>query len=138
MTIFLTTQYLEEADKLANRVAIINDGKIVADGTPAELKSAIGQEVITFAFETPELATTAVTVLNSAVEKIQTSGHEVLCYVSQAAQKLPDLLRLLDGAKLKLVNVALAQPTLDDVFLKATGARLNIDAAAGTNTEKKS
>lgn len=138
MTIFLTTQYLEEADKLANRVAIINNGNIVADGTPAELKSTIGQEVITFSFETPESSVAAIEVLKSSVEKLRTSGHEVLCYVSQAAQQLPALLRVLDSAKLKLVNVALAQPTLDDVFLKATGARLNIDASTAPATVKKS
>ncbi len=138
MTIFLTTQYLEEADRLADHVAIINDGMIVAEGTPTELKASIGQEVVTFAFSTPDMAAKALVLLQPLVTKVKTSGHEVLCYLNQAAQNLPQLLRVLDAAKLTITNVTIAQPTLDDVFLQATGARLNIDPTKEARSTKKS
>lgn len=126
MTIFLTTQYLEEADKLADRIAIINEGTIVADGTPASLKAKLGKEVITLAFDTPTTASKATQLLTGHVDAIQQSGHEVLCYLTNGAQRLPELLRELDAAKLVLQTVSIAQPSLDDVFLQATGARLQV------------
>jgi ABC-2 type transport system ATP-binding protein len=125
MTIFLTTQYLEEADRLADRVAIIDRGRIVAEGTPSELKRAMGEEVIVMHFATDDLAARATDALKSFPGRRQTEHDEVSCYLSNAAQSVPALIRTLDEADLSPVDLTIAKPTLDDVFLRATGARMS-------------
>ncbi len=134
MTIFLTTQYLEEADKLADQVAIIHEGTIVASGTPTALKATMGSEVVTIAFEDSTTAASATALLQALVDSAKTVGHETICYVSNATARLPDMLRVLDKSKIAVKNVMLSQPSLDDVFLKATGARLAVDAKSATET----
>jgi len=124
MTIFLTTQYLEEADKLADQVAIIDKGRIVAQGTPTALKKEIGNEVVTLTFTSPQAALQASEVLEPLAPARQISGHELLCYFAAAADRLPGLIRALDKAGLALEGLELTEPTLDDVFLRATGQRL--------------
>jgi ABC-2 type transport system ATP-binding protein len=124
MTIFLTTQYLEEADKLAGEVAIIDRGKIVAQGSPQKLKKEIGNEVVTLTFASRESAEQAGVALAALAPERQLSGRELLCYFSAAADKLAGLVRALDGAGIPLEGLTLNEPTLDDVFLRATGQRL--------------
>ncbi len=124
MTIFLTTQYLEEADKLADEVAIIDRGKIVAQGSPQKLKKEIGNEVVTLTFASRELAERAGAALAALAPERQLSGRELLCYFSAAADKLAGLVRALDEAGIPLEGLTLNEPTLDDVFLRATGQRL--------------
>ncbi|MFA6553613.1 MAG: ATP-binding cassette domain-containing protein [Patescibacteria group bacterium] len=124
VTIFLTTQYLEEADKLAQEVAIINKGQIVARGTPSALKKEIGNEVITITLEDPNAATQASQKLKQSFSEQQISGHELSIYLTDAAARVPELVRLLDQEKIKLNGLTLSQPTLDDVFLHATGERM--------------
>jgi ABC-2 type transport system ATP-binding protein len=124
MTIFLTTQYLEEADKLAGEVAIIDRGKIVAQGSPQKLKKEIGNEVVTLTFASRELAERAGAALAALAPERQLSGRELLCYFSAAAEKLAGLVRALDEAGIPLEGLTLNEPTLDDVFLRATGQRL--------------
>jgi ABC-2 type transport system ATP-binding protein len=89
MTIFLTTQYLEEADRLADRVAIIDHGKIVALGSPGELKRGLGQEVVELAFEAPGLAERAADALADVAPKCRLSESGVRCYFPQAAHIRP-------------------------------------------------
>jgi ABC-2 type transport system ATP-binding protein len=125
VTIFLTTQYLEEADKLANEVAIINKGAIVAQGTPTVLKRAIGNEVITISLESNESAKKAAELLGALSSEKQVSGNELLIYLSNAAEKITELVRILDQAGMTINGLNLSKPTLDDVFLQATGERLN-------------
>ena len=124
MTIFLTTQYLEEADRLADEVAIINKGKIVAQGDPKSLKRDVGNEVVTLTFASAEAARRADGVLAALAPSRQLSGNDLVCYFSAAAEKLPGLVRALDEAGIALGALNLAQPTLDDVFLRVTGERL--------------
>jgi ABC-2 type transport system ATP-binding protein len=124
MTIFLTTQYLEEADRLADEVAIIDRGKIVAQGAPRALKKEIGSEVVTFNFGSLEAATHASAVLEEAAPSRQLSGRDLLCYFTAAANRLPGLIRALDEAGITLEGLSLSEPTLDDVFLRATGQRM--------------
>jgi ABC-2 type transport system ATP-binding protein len=124
MTIFLTTQYLEEADKLAGEVAIIDRGKIVAQGSPQKLKKEIGNEVVTLTFASRDLAERAGASLAILAPERQLSGRELLCYFSAAAEKLAGLVRALDEAGIPLEGLTLNEPTLDDVFLRATGQRL--------------
>jgi ABC-2 type transport system ATP-binding protein len=124
MTIFLTTQYLEEADKLADEVAIIDRGRIVAQGPPRALKKEIGNDVVTLTFVSPELAERAGVALEALAPMRQLSGRDLLCYFTAAADRLPDLIRALDEAGITLESLTLSQPTLDDVFLRVTGQRM--------------
>jgi ABC-2 type transport system ATP-binding protein len=126
MTIFLTTQYLEEADKLADDVAIIDKGRIVARGAPALLKRQIGNEVIRLTFFSPEAAMQAAAALKSLAPSQRLSGLELLCYFSAAADRLPGLVRALDAAGIALGGLTMTEPTLDDVFLQATGQRMAV------------
>jgi ABC-2 type transport system ATP-binding protein len=121
MTIFLTTQYLEEADKLDDRVAIIDHGKIVALGTPDELKRGLGQEVVELAFEEAGLAERAADALADVAPQCRLSETGVRCYFPQAAHEVPQIVRALDQAAVPLRGLTINQPTLDDVFLRATG-----------------
>lgn len=121
MTIFLTTQYLEEADRLADDVAIINRGRIVARGSPAELKRTVGDEVIELEFGEVDQAARADAVLAPLAAQRNQAGRELRLYVPRAAEVVPDLVRRLDAAGLAPTGLTLAQATLDDVFLRATG-----------------
>jgi ABC-2 type transport system ATP-binding protein len=125
MTIFLTTQYLEEADKLADEVAIIDRGRIVARGAPETLKKAIGNQVVKLSFASQETATRAADVLARNAPDRRLDGSNLLCYFPTAAGRLPELVRALDDAGLALEGLTVNEPTLDDVFLQATGHRLS-------------
>jgi len=134
MTIFLTTQYLEEADKLADEVAIIDRGRIVAQGAPRALKKAIGNEVVTLSFASDEVATRAAFALEQLCPDRRPAGRDLLCYFATAAGRLPELIRVLDEAGVGLEGLTISEPTLDDVFLQATGHRMSPreqDASAG-------
>ena len=124
MTIFLTTQYLEEADRLAGEVAIIDRGKIVAQGAPRDLKKQIGNEAVSLTFASAEQATKADAVVAPLCPSRQLSGRELLCYFGAAADKLAGLVRALDEAGIGLEGLSMSEPTLDDVFLRATGSRM--------------
>ncbi|HUK78966.1 MAG TPA: ATP-binding cassette domain-containing protein [Thermoleophilia bacterium] len=124
MTIFLTTQYLEEADKLAERVAIIDHGRLVATGTPAELKHGLGEEVVELAFETPHDAERAAGVLAGAAPQCRPGDGGLRCYFPVAAHEVPGIVRALDQASIPLRGLTIDKPTLDDVFLRATGESL--------------
>jgi len=130
VTVFLTTQYLEEADRLAHRLAIIDHGKIVAEGTPAELKASIGGEAISVSFADRAQVARAREALADFAERIETTGATLVVYRERAAAAVPDLVRLLDDAGLAPESIMVAQPTLDDVFLRATGSRLANGATA--------
>jgi ABC-2 type transport system ATP-binding protein len=125
MTIFLTTQYLEEADKLAHEVAIIDRGRLVVQGAPRALKKAIGNEVVTLSFASEELAQRASAVLERLCPDQRFAGRDLLCYFTTAAGKLADLIRALDEAGIGLEGLTVSEPTLDDVFLQATGHRMS-------------
>jgi ABC-2 type transport system ATP-binding protein len=127
MTIFLTTQYLEEADKLADEVAIIDRGAIVASGSPRALKREIGNDVVTLTFSETAAAERAAEVLKPSAPDQRLSGRELLCYFSDASGRLPGLIRVLDEAKIPLEGLTVSEPTLDDVFLRATGQRMTVE-----------
>ena len=120
VTIILTTQYLEEADELANRISIIDEGLVVAEGTPDELKSSIGGDVITLTFRTDDDAIKAQTIIeNSDIE-----DNQIRVTVENGAEKIPNLLNLLVSKDINVQSVSANKPSLDDVFLKVTGYRL--------------
>jgi ABC-2 type transport system ATP-binding protein len=130
MTIFLTTQYLEEADRVADRVAIINRGRIVAQGPPDLLKKEIGNEAVTLTFVSPEAAGRSAVVLHELAPSHQLSGRDLVCYYATAAERLPALIRTLDDAGIALEGLRVTEPTLDDVFLRATGERMILQEEA--------
>jgi ABC-2 type transport system ATP-binding protein len=121
MTIFLTTQYLEEADRLAEQVAIINHGRIVARGTPAELKKGLGDEVVELTLTAPDVAAHADAALASLTANRQLNGRKLRLYFTDAANALPEVVRRLDAAQISFSGLTVSQPTLDDVFLRVTG-----------------
>ena len=124
MTIFLTTQYLEEADRLADEIAIISKGKIVAQGTPSDLKREVGDEVVELQFGSCEDAASADAALAAIAPNRQVSNRELRLYFGRAAENVPELVRALDGAGIRLQGLTIEQPSLDDVFLRVTGEAL--------------
>jgi ABC-2 type transport system ATP-binding protein len=130
MTIFLTTQYLEEADKLADEIAIIDQGKIAVQGSPAKLKAGVGTESINLLFDDKETAQQAWQILGGLSERLQADRDVVRLYMNQAAEMVPVVMDQLKQANLKPTSLTLTQPTLDDVFLQVTGQRLTESEAA--------
>ena len=124
MTIFLTTQYLEEADRLTDQIAIISKGRIVAQGTPGDLKREIGNEVVELQFGSREDAASADDALAGVAPDRQHSDRELRLYFERAAANVPILVRALDGAGIHLQGLTIEQPSLDDVFLRVTGQAL--------------
>ena len=124
VTIFLTTQYLEEADVLADRVGIIDQGKIVAEGTPAELKDEIGRPSV-HATPLRDDETARVTeVLARFGEPVAGAVRDIAVRLRDGTSGLADVVRALDQEGLVVANLELQQPTLDDVFLAKTGRSL--------------
>ena len=130
VTIFLTTQYLEEADELADRVGIINHGRLMAEGTPAELKRSLGSDVIIARVGgQADLARDAVAGL-PAVSGVETRGSEVLVQVSNGAAAISSVALALSEHKVDVTEIIMRTPTLDDVFLSVAGARMEEEAEA--------
>ncbi len=132
VTFFLTTQYLEEADRLCHDIAIMDKGKIVAKGSPEQLKSSIGTDAMTIGLVSAEAAKQAEPILRrfEGVDSIAIAGREALVYLKNGAQAVAGLVLALDDADLKVVDLRLTQATLDDVFLRATGHHLEVDRKA--------
>ena len=124
VTIFLTTQYLEEADQLAHRVGIINQGKLVVEGTPAELKRTIGTDVIITQVEgDPDVAAEALRNIQQ-VEQVETHGNELTIGVTNGAESISNVALALNRSGVTVRQLTLRTPTLDDVFMQVTGARM--------------
>jgi daunorubicin resistance ABC transporter ATP-binding subunit len=124
LTIFLTTHYMEEADRLCDRLAIIDHGKIIAEGSPAALKSQLGGDVVALTFKEGAPAhERAAALLKSLpfVREVTTTDTGQNVIVENGGDAVPPLLRALDGAGLAVGRLSLTSPTLDDVFLKHTG-----------------
>ena len=124
MTIFLTTQYLEEADALADRVGIIDAGRLVAEGPPDELKRSIGNDVIVAHFDgDPADARTAVAAVEG-VQEVDVVGDELLVTASDGAALIGPVAVALHNCSVRVRDLTLRTPTLDDVFLELTGSRI--------------
>ena len=127
VTIFLTTQYLEEADELADRVGIISQGKIVAEGTPTELKRSIGSDLIITQIEgDPQIASEAVRNIQG-VDQVDTRGAELIISVNNGAESIGNVAIALNQSGVTIREITLRTPTLDDVFLQVTGQRMQIE-----------
>ncbi|MFG1937306.1 ATP-binding cassette domain-containing protein [Micromonospora tulbaghiae] len=126
MTVFITTHYLDEADALCDRIAIMDHGEVVAEGTPAELKREISGEVVIVGLDAPSTPRAAELLDTEAyVSKLETVDEGGLrLYVDEGATAIPQVLRRLDHAGLDLRSIELHRPSLDDVFLTKTGRSL--------------
>jgi ABC-2 type transport system ATP-binding protein len=131
-TVFLTTHYLDEADALCDRLAIIDHGRIVAEGTPDELKRQVAGDVLTLGVDAPRPQVLALVGSLPFVREVgdEETDNLVRLYVDRGEAALPQLLRILDAAGLSTTSIALSKPSLDDVFLRQTGRSLRDDAAA--------
>jgi ABC-2 type transport system ATP-binding protein len=133
ITIFLTTQYLEEADKLCKRLAIVDFGKIVAGGTPAELKREIGADSIKLSIENCERvkpkAKEILSSLNGVSSVVDAAGSDdcLNVFAKNAGPLVADIVRAFDSSDIKLLSVTFSSPSLDDVFLKHTGRRIRTE-----------
>ncbi len=132
MTIFLTTQYMEEADRLADRLCIIDHGHIMAEGTPASLKGSIGADVVTLSFKgnglaNPNAAAKAALARISGIREIQEVDGGIAIYAQDAPALVPQIVLALNDAHLDIAELTLTHPTLDDVFMKYTGRKMRAE-----------
>jgi len=124
MTIFLTTQYLEEADQLCDRVGIIADGLIVAEGRPDDLKREVGNDIVIARIDGDlELARSVVLGI-AGVERVDSKADELVISVTDGAATISPVAVALAGCDVRVTALTLRTPTLDDVFLETTGGHL--------------
>jgi ABC-2 type transport system ATP-binding protein len=129
-TVFLTTHYLEEADALADHLAIIDHGRIVAEGTADELKRQVAGDVITLGVDGARERVLQLVEAQPYVREASADDELVRLYVDRGDAVVPSLLRLLDSAGLSPQTITVSRPSLDDVFLRQTGRSLRDDEAA--------
>ena len=140
ITIFLTTQYLEEADRLCRELSIIDHGKLIANGSPSELKAALGGDTITLTLKdgtdaalrskTKEILKTIPEVTN-----VMDSDGGIVAYSKNAGQIIADVVTSLDRNNIRPAFLSISSPTLDDVFLRQTGRRIRSDELGRKETE---
>jgi ABC-2 type transport system ATP-binding protein len=137
VTVFLTTQYLEEADVLADRVGIIDHGKIVAEGTPTALKAEIGRQTVEAIPQDPGDRERLASVLHRFGDETTASAGGVAAQLSEGAGDLAEIVRALDSEGVRVADLRLHSPTLDDVFLAKTGRSLEGASDHGTGGDSE-
>ena len=134
MTIFLTTQYLEEADELADRVGIINDGRLVAEGTPSDLKRSVGNDVIVASLDGRATAARDGVERVDGVHGVEVHGEELVITAADGAATIGAVAVALNGVT-AVRHLTLRTPTLDDVFLELTGNRIENESERAQHSE---
>ncbi len=137
VTIFLTTQYLEEADKLCDRISIIDQGQIIVSGSPTALKQQIEGDTITVTLtdsnitkdQEKEIGAISSTV-DGVIRVSDIVDHSCVIYVRNASHVVPKLVRVFDDGNVPLSSISLSSPTLDDVFFQHTGRRIRAEDLA--------
>ncbi len=141
-TVLLTTQYLEEADRLAKQLVVLDHGKIIAEGTSAQLKANLGTTVLSLTFPSTDNAQRAAALVADLSSKpANIEGSVVEMTVDNGPSVTADALRRIDGAGIALSGLALREPSLDDVFLNLTGHKAEdqpLDGAAPSDRRAKS
>jgi ABC-2 type transport system ATP-binding protein len=134
-TILLTTQYLEEADRLCKSLVVIDHGRIIAEGSPQDLKATMGETVIAISFANESALSAAAKILEGLSNRpTLTEGLDLELTVEQGPAKTAEALRRLDAAGVLVSGIVLREPSLDDVFLSLTGKRTEVaedDAPVG-------
>jgi len=132
-SILLTTQYLEEADELADRIVVVNEGKVIAEGTSNQLKARLGGDVVEFQLDKLADKDKALKAVEQFSKQPATFDEESLVIrvpVHDGSKHLMEIVKALNGAKLSVNSLSLHRPSLDDVFLSLTGAKAkNVEAA---------
>ena len=134
-TVFLTTQYLEEADQLADNVGIIDSGRIVAEGTPESLKAEIGHPHIQLQLAAGSVAEAEAILAPVGKLLPPKDGKKVLVEVEGGAAEIPRVVRILDEAGIAVESLELVRPTLDDVFVEKTGYHLEEESEENAEQE---
>ncbi|RZQ63464.1 ABC transporter ATP-binding protein [Amycolatopsis suaedae] len=137
VTVFLTTHYLDEADNLCDRILVIDDGRIVTEGTPDALKAQVSGDGVTVGVE-PDSVDAAAEIAGrlAGAHEVSTLDGQVRFRVPRGDTAMPELLRALDAANIRMLSVQVNRPTLDDVFLTLTGRTLR-DAEESAPAEEK-
>ena len=120
-TVFLTTQYLEEADQLADKIVVIDGGKVIAEGTASQLKAKVGKDRLELTLKDTKAVLTATKLLGKAVVDVNDTEHIVSLTINDINKDVKDVLDKLVKDKVKIVSLEVHKPTLDDVFLSLTG-----------------
>jgi len=138
MSIFLTTHYMEEADRLCDNISIIDYGKIKITGSPKSLKNALGNEVVVFEINSDTKLENLLSELKkiSLVKDIKANGEEVTIFSPSGDQVMPKIFEVSANLGIKIETISLTRPTLDDVFLSYTGRELR-DENGGYNRKKE-
>jgi len=127
MTIFLTTQYLEEADELCDRVGIINRGRIVAEGTPEDLKRSVGADIIIARLDSDATPLRPVIEVLAGVQGVEAHGNELVIATDNGSAAISPVAVALSASNVTVRDLTLRTPTLDDVFLEITGTHIEPD-----------
>jgi ABC-2 type transport system ATP-binding protein len=136
-TVLLTTQYLEEADRLARDIVVVDHGKVIAQGTPAELKTGLGTSVVAVTLDGRDSVTRAVPLLAPLADKEPVvDGSTVELTVENGPAVGAEVLRSLDAARIPVTGLALREPSLDDVFLSLTGRKSEAESEAERTAHK--
>jgi ABC-2 type transport system ATP-binding protein len=137
-TVLLTTQYLEEADRLARDIVVIDHGRVIAEGTPAQLKANLGTSVVSVTLGEYDVVARAVELLTPLSEKPPIVENLVVeLTVNDGPKAGADVLRALDAAEIPIAGLALREPSLDDVFLTLTGHKTTIQEDEGEEESVK-
>ena len=129
MTIFLTTHYMEEADKLCDRIGIMDDGKIQVIDTPENMKNAMGNEVISLVIEESTNHDSFLSEIKKIkfVKKINVDGSKLTLFASNGTKIIPTIFQISSELNITITSISLTQPTLDDVFISYTGHEIKGD-----------
>jgi ABC-2 type transport system ATP-binding protein len=127
-TVLLTTQYLEEADRLARNIIVVDHGRVIAEGTPAALKANLGTSVVSISLSDNEAAQKAAALVASLSDKPPIVDHNIVELTVEDGPKVgAEVLRTLDAAQVPIAGLALREPSLDDVFLNLTGHKSEVE-----------
>lgn len=126
-TILLTTQYLDEADKLANRIAVIDQGTVIAEGTATDLKSRVGEERLELVVAPSSSFDEAVKLVHTSSVRINVEERTISLPIKNSVSEVKRILNVMEQANIELDGLSLHQPTLDDVFLHLTGHQASVD-----------
>ncbi|MGD8707738.1 MAG: ATP-binding cassette domain-containing protein [Nitrosopumilaceae archaeon] len=138
MTIFLTTHYMEEADQLCDRIGIIDGGKIQVIDSPQNMKSAMGNEVISLSIERSESENLFLSELEKIelINKINHDQNKITLFASKGTEVIPKIFQISSDLGIKIISISLTQPTLDDVFISYTGHEIR-EEEGGFNRRKE-